>query len=199
MTLDEVKKRICEVTEMYFAGASVIWSGLGNTRPSPPYVTLKCGSLHRSAFPVEEDDETRRRAYQCRTVLEVNLYTKGKPVNPGGKVTVSCENTALSDISGFCNFLDSEEVTDQLSDVGIALLLMPPVRDLSFLENETQYRYRAMAEYEVSFAMEAGGAYGIGGMDVPDASGGGTKEMADTPVEPIKNVEIMTGGMEDEE
>ncbi len=76
---------------------------------------------------------------------------------------------------------------------------MPPARDLSFLENETAYRYRAMAEYAVSFVIQADGAYGIGGMEIPNSSGGGTKEMAETPIEAIKEVEIEVERREENE
>jgi hypothetical protein len=199
MTLEAVKDAIYDAAALYFPGAIILWSSESNTKPKPPYITLGFGSIRRTAFPIEEEDEERGRSYPCRAIMEINLYTKGKPAGNGEKETGSYINTALSDLSGFSNFMDSEKITDSLMDKGIAVLLIPPVRDLSTLENETSYRYRAMAEYEVSFSMEADGAYGIGGMDVPNSSGGGTEELAKTPIEPIKNVEIMTGGMEDEE
>ena len=190
MTLEEVKEKVCEITELYFTGAVVLWAELANTKPPLPYVTLKLGQIDKAAFPIEEDTEERERSYQCSTLLEVNLYTRGKPVAAGENVASGYSNTALSDLSGFTNFLESEEITDRLADRDIGISLMPPERDLSFLENETSYRCRAMAEYVVSFVMEADGAYGIGGRQVPDFSGGGTKEMADTPIEPIKEVQI---------
>lgn len=199
MTLEKVKEQICKVTEFYFAGATVLWAELANTKPPLPYVTLKVGHLDRTAFPIEEETEERERSYQCSTILEVNLYTKGKSMITEEKTTGSYANTALSDLTSFTNFLESEEITDRLAKDGIAISLMPPERDLSFLENETAYRYRAMAEYVVSFVIQADGAYGIGGMEIPNSSGGGTKAMAETPIEAIKEVEIEVERREENE
>lgn len=199
MTLEKVKEQICKVIEFYFIGAKVLWAELANTKPPLPYVTLKVGHLDRTAFPIEEETEERERSYQCDTVLEVNLYTKGKSMITEEKVTGSYANTALSDLTSFTNFLESEEITDKLAKDGIASSLMPQERDLGFLENETAYRYRVMAEYAVSFVIQADGAYGIGGMEIPNPSGGGTKEMAETPIEAIKEVEIETERREENE
>lgn len=198
MTLEKVKEQICKITEFYFTGATVLWAELANTKPPLPYVTLKIGHLDRTAFPIEEETEERERSYQCSTILEVNLYTRESMITEE-KVTGSYANTALSDLTSFTNFLESEEITDRLAKDGIAISLMPPARDLSFLENETAYRYRAMAEYAVSFVIQADGAYGIGGMEIPNSSGGGTKEMAETPIEAIKEVEIETERREENE
>lgn len=198
MTLEKVKEQICKITEFYFTGATVLWAELANTKPPLPYVTLKIGHLDRTAFPIEEETEERERSYQCSTILEVNLYTRESMITEE-KVTGSYANTALSDLTSFTNFLESEEITDKLAKDGIAISLMPPARDLSFLENETAYRYRAMAEYAVSFVIQADGAYGIGGMEIPNSSGGGTKEMAETPIEAIKEVEIEVERREENE
>lgn len=198
MTLEKVKEQICKITEFYFTGATVLWAELANTKPPLPYVTLKIGHLDRTAFPIEEETEERERSYQCSTILEVNLYTRESMITEE-KVTGSYANTALSDLTSFTNFLESEEITDRLAKDGIAISLMPPARDLSFLENETAYRYRAMAEYAVSFVIQADGAYGIGGMEIPNWSGGGTKEMAETPIEAIKEVEIEVERREENE
>ena len=147
VTLEKVKEQICEIIESYFVGATVFWTELANTKPPLPYVTLKLGQLDRTAFPIEEETEERERSYQCNTILEVNLYTKGKPMIIEGKLTGSYSNTALSDLTSFTNFLESEEITDRLADEGIAIFLMPPERDISIFENETSYSYRAMDEY----------------------------------------------------
>lgn len=189
MILEEVEKQIYEVIKSYFAGATVLWTELGNTKPLLPYVTLKLGTIKRAAFPIEEEEtEERERSYQYSAILEVNLYTKGRPAVMGKATTYI--NTALSDLMQFSNYLESEYITDLLSDNGIGISLMPPERDVSFLEKNNDYRYRSMAEYAVSFVMKAEGAYGIGGREMPNASGGGTKELADTLIEAIKDIQI---------
>lgn len=174
MTLEEVKSCLYQMIEKYFATGTVIWAEHGNTVPPLPYMTLKISSAGRAAFPIEEEEtRDRQRAYQCSSILEANLYTKGSPVTEAENTTVGYVNTALSGMARFSNYLESEYITDILAEKGIAISLMPPVRDLSFLENESAYRYRAMAEYTVSFAMEADGAYGISCLEIQADGGNG--------------------------
>lgn len=189
MNLAEVKERLYDLTELFFKGATVIWSEQINTKPPLPYVTLKCGGVSRTLFSA--DDGEGNSVYQAKTTLEVNLFTKGHPITARGGVTGNYANTAVSDLTEFTNFLDSEEMVNIIAGYGMDVLLMPPIRDLTDLQNDSKYRYRAMAEFTVSFAQEANGPYGIGGMPlIPNASGGGTSEMADAVTESIEEIEI---------
>lgn len=197
MNLAEVKDRLYDLTDLFFKGATVIWSEQINTKPPLPYVTLKCGGVNRTSFPVDDGDG--RRVYQAKTTWEVNLYTKGQPITVGEGVTGNYANTAVSDLTEFTVFLDSESVVDIIAGYGMDVTLMPPVRDLTNLQNDSKYRYRAMAEFSVSYVQEADGPYGTGGMPlVPNSSGGGTKEMADAVSETIEEVEITEGGYDND-
>lgn len=197
MNLAEVKERLFDLTELFFKGATVIWSEQINTKPQLPYVTLKCGGVNRTSFPVDDGDG--RRVYQAKTTWEVNLYTKGQPITVGEGVTGNYANTAVSDLTEFTIFLDSESIVDIIAGYGMDVTLMPPVRDLTNLQNDSKYRYRAMAEFSVSFVQEADGPYGTGGMPlIPNSSGGGTKEMADAVTETIEEVEITEGGYDND-
>lgn len=198
MNLAEVKEKLYDLTAMFFNGATIIWSEQINTKPTVPYVTLKCGGINRTSFPV--DDGEGRRVYHEKTTWEVNLFTKGQPITAGEGVTGNYANTATSDLMEFANFIESELVTDIIAGYGMDVTLMPPVRDLTDLQNSSKYRYRAMAEFTVSFAQEANGPYGIGGMPlVPNSSGGGSNEMAEAEADVIESVEIEEGGYNDEE
>lgn len=189
MTVEELKDCLFETVQKYFEAGTVIWSEHGNTSPHRPYMTMKMNAARRAAFPIEEEETSlRQRAYQCSSILEVNLYTSGKAVTNDVNVTAGHINTALSGLVRFSNYIESEYITDMLAEKGIAISLMPPVKDLSFLENENAWLYRAMAEYSVSFVMEADGAYGIscfemqpegGNAEIPD-SGGDHGEVPDT-------------------
>lgn len=191
MNLEAVKEILYDITTMFFAGATVIWSEQTNTKPPLPYVTLKTGAVDRTSFPIINKDGGRY--YQCSTTLEVNLYTKGRPVTLNGKETGSFANTATSDLMDFFNFIDSDNIIDVIAVKGMDVSLIPPVRDLTELQNDSRYRYRAMAEAKVSFAEEADGPYGIRNMpSVPNSSGGGTAEMAEAETNTIEKVEIIT-------
>ena len=78
MNLTEVRERLYDAAALFFGEASVIWAEQVGTKPEPPCVTLKMGSLSRTAFHVEDGEGVR--SYQCSTTAEVNLYTRGKPV-----------------------------------------------------------------------------------------------------------------------
>lgn len=196
MDLGAVKGAIHDMTAMFFAGAGVIWAEQVNTVPALPYVTLKMGSLNRNALVLVDDDG--ERYYQCDTTVQIDLYTKGRPVTTGDMATGNYANTAVSDLMDFFDFLESEEITDRMAGMGISMALMPPIRDLTGLQNDSRYRYRAMAEASVSFSVEADGVYGMSGMAVvPNDSGGGTVEMAGKPIEPIGQVGIVYGDEEE--
>lgn len=189
MRLEDVKSVIYEITAEFFQGAKVLFAEQINTKPNLPYVTIKTGGIRRTRFPIVDDNGNRY--YPCSTTMEVNLYTKGKPVTVAPNVTGNYSNTATSDLTDYFNYLDSDAVTDLLAACGMDISLEPPVRDLTDLQNDSKYRYRAMAEATVSFVQEADGPYGIGGMDAPNPSGGGAPEMADAEADAIEEAEII--------
>lgn len=188
MTLENVKSIIYDITAEFFKGATVIWSEQVNTKPEPPYITLKTGGIRKNAFPLVDGEE---RVYNCSTTLEINLYTKGKKITVAEGVTGNYINTATSDLLDFFSFIESDIVVDQLSAYGLDIMLEPPVRDLTGLQNDSKYRYRAMAEATVSFTQYASGPYGVGkGNILPNASGGGTVEMSNAKNDIIEEVDI---------
>lgn len=188
MNMEGLKSILYEITASFFQGATVIWAEQVNTKPSLPYITIKTNGIRKTGFPVIDKDGNRY--YPSSTMMEINLYTKGKQVTAGANVTGNFVNTATSDLNDFFNYLDSDEIVDILAGYGINISLEPPVRDLTDLQNDSKYRYRAMAEATVSFAQEADGPYGIGGMTAPNASGGGTSAMAEAEDVVIEDIEI---------
>lgn len=189
MSLREVRDSLYDIVSMFFGEDSVYWTEQINTKPTLPYVTIKLGEVHRTTFPV--NDPAIGRCYHCRTIAEINLYTEGRPATAEEDSTGNYENTATSDLMEFSIFLESDGVIDILSKPRIDVSLNGPVRDLSFLEHDRQHRYRAMAEYNITFVMKAGGRYAMDGMpDVPNYSGGGTKPLAEEPTETIEEAEI---------
>lgn len=192
MDIENVKSVLYELTADFFKGATVIWAEQINTKPEPPYVTIKTGNIDKTVFPVIDDDGVT--SYPCSTKFEINLYTKGRPIKVGKSTTGNFVNTAVNDLMQFFVYLESEAVVDKLSLAEIDILLNPPVRDLTVLQNDSRYRYRAMAEATVSFMYDANGAYGISGTNVPNSSGGGTEDMSNYKIESIKDVTIQSGG-----
>nr|DAT85052.1 MAG TPA: hypothetical protein [Caudoviricetes sp.] len=187
MTLEDVKSMIYDITAEFFCGATVIWAEQINTKPETPYITLKLGGIRKTLFPLVNGDE---RAYSCSTTLEVNLYTKGKAITVAERVTGNYINTATSDLFDYFSFIESDVIVDRLAEYGLDITLEPPIRDLTALQNDSKYRYRAMAEATVSFIQNANGPYGVGGRTLPNASGGGTVEMSNTITDIIEEADI---------
>lgn len=176
MNLSQVREKLYEITAMFFAEATVIWAEQISTKPLVPYVTIKIGNISKSLFPYV-DEKTRIKYYPCSTIAEINLYTKGKLIHVNEKVTGNYENTALDDMMDFVKFIESETVTDIIVGYNLDIQLMPPIRDLSEIMNDTKYRYRSMAEFTINYMEEAKGLYGISGNEkIPNSSGGGCKK-----------------------
>lgn len=189
MKLENVKSIIYDIVCSFFRGAKVIWAEQINTKPELPYLTLKTSGINKSRFPII--DEEGSRFYLCSTMLEINLYTKGNPITIANNVTGNYSNTATSDLNDFFNYLESEEIVDRLASEGLNISLEPPIRDLTGLQNDSKYRYRAMAESVVSFSIMANGMFGVSGNydDLPNSSGGGGNDMHKDMIY-IENIDI---------
>lgn len=189
MNIVDLKEALYDIVSGFFDAEKVFWAEQVMTKPEPPYVTLKLGTLQRTAFPVE--NETWERCYHCTVPLELNLYTNGKEIDSTGNVTKNYINTAVSDMLEFANYAESERITDNTLINNLSIALMGNIRDLTSLENDTQHRYRAMAEFEIAFVDNASGEYGTSAMiTVPNASGGGSAAMTAETGELIETVEI---------
>lgn len=189
MNLNQAKDKFYELVSMFFTKADIRWAEAVGTKPKPPYLTLKAGPMRKTAFPRE--DESGNTVYDCSTTMEVNLYTKGAPVTVDGKATANYENTAISDLTDFSLFLESEAIVDKIAGWGMDISQLETIRDLTALENDTAYRYRAMAEFTINYAQAANGLYGTQNMPyVPNSSGGGTVEMQQAEIDAVDEVEI---------
>lgn len=197
MTYEQLKDTLQEIVSVFFSDATVIWAEQKTVQPKVPYITLKLGGLTRDNFISES--KSGDNYYNNSTTLEINLYTQGRMVNNGNKASKSYINTAISDLNDLFFFLDSDFGLDLQAEKKITISLTPPIRDLSELQHETSYRYRAMAEATVTFAQTANGIYGMYERPVPNASGGGNIEMATTNVETIEKAIITEGGNNNEE
>lgn len=187
MNLNQVKGKLYDITNLFFQGATVLWAEQSANKPEPPYVTLKTSGISKTFFPVVEGEASY---YSCSTIWEVNLYTKGKQVVMEERVSSDYENTALSDMGEFVFFLESPALLDLFSN-DLDIQLIPPIRDLTALLNDTKYRYRAMAEFTVSYTEKVTGRYHLSNAEmIPNSSGGGTKKQKTSRLYTINRAEI---------
>lgn len=204
MNLSEVRQQILEITSAYFTGAAVLFTKQsGRTAPSSPLVTLTFGTINRTVQPITDVVDGYYVASHPMSVrLQVDLYTKGKPVSVPSGSQVPMDNTATDDLSGFLNFLDSPYVTRICHDVDISIISAGSVMDVSDMIGDTSYRYRAMAELIVSYTQTTVGDAELlkadsikpDGTVVPDyeqtASGGGSQAIAEADNAYFKEVKI---------
>lgn len=184
MRLGDAKKAIHEIVSGFFQHANVVWAEQGNTKPPVPYVTMKLGRISRPRDYVGGEDGPMK---DVTVPLTIDLYTKGRPVTlQKGKTTVY-EDTALDDMNDFVNYLESEGVSLKLFDLGMRFDLSNDILDLSFLENSTQFQYRAEAVFRIQFRELMDGLYGTLQMNSEiNPSGGGIE---DRPLSVIDEVE----------
>ena len=72
MNLAMVKEVLYDIASMFFQGAPVIWAEQMNTKPTPPYITLKVGNMNRTHFPLI--GEGGNRYYPCSTTVEIFVH-----------------------------------------------------------------------------------------------------------------------------
>lgn len=182
LTPDQIKENIYSLVKEYFTGAEVYWMEERGVKSALPFVTLKLSSLLRSQFPItREENGELVKYYPSETTLEINLYTCGKSPPPiAGKVSAR-RNTALSDLSQFVSFIMSEYAISFMEENNLEIVPTGPVRDVTALLGGSQFEFRAMQEFSVTFVQEAREWAGIGvaeGSEWQQASGGGTEELA---------------------
>lgn len=189
MNQRELKRKLYELISTYYGEATVVWGRTKKVRPGAPLVTLDAGSVLRPYHPIEKVvNGVPVASYQSATTVQVDLFTKGDKLTEESGVTAEYDNTAVSDMLDFVNFLQSLYVGDWCLKNDISIMVNQ-VQDLTELINDTTWDYRAMVELEIGFTQYAIGYAGIG-QNVPNSSGGGTKELADEDVGWFEQVEI---------
>lgn len=194
MTVNQLKVVLYEHFTAYWGGATVVWGATEKVKPSAPLVVLRTGVVTRATHPITQViNGILFSAYPSELSLQVDLFTQGNPVETDGGEYY--ENTAASDLLDFVNFMDSPSTVEWSSRYDVSIALLGGVQDLSEAINDSQWQYRAMAEFRLAFTQWAAEYNGVinetgiifeDGMPVAidsakwkqTASGGGTDELA---------------------
>jgi len=188
LTIGEAKQFLYDLVSMYHPKALIVWTKTKGVTPRPPYITLSHGSVERNRFPIVDDEGEKWYSYSF--VLEMNLYTVGKPVKVEGAGTVY-ENTAVEDLEEFVRFVDSDGISDLTQEKNITIMQNAPIRDLSELIGDTKFNYRSMTEFMVTFTDKVSGEYGVQNKtNTPNPSGGGTTEFSQAETYGIEKIVI---------
>ena len=190
MNSKELKSTLLEIVSMYFAGAEIVWKEINNTVRKKPYIALKLRTAGRLTHSTKIMQNGVLHAYiQSKSILEVNLFTEGKKKDVGNGMLPIYENTAVSDLEDFCNFICSEEINDICFDKNITILQIGDVTDVTALLDGVDHEYRAMVEFQIDYTQDVTGRYGVSTpMDndsevfVPTPSGGRTEEQVNKEI-----------------
>lgn len=161
VTQRELKQKLEELVSTYFAGITVVWGKTKAARSLSPLIVLTTGTVSRPYQPIKQmANDVPINYYPSNTTVQVDLYTKGAKTNHSAGIMAAMENTAVSDLTDFVNFLNSDYVDDWCGTHDISILTNQ-VQDLSQIINDVSWDYRAMVELEIGFTQAAIGHTGM--------------------------------------
>lgn len=179
MTLFEARDILYRIVARYFGDGHVYFSEVKKPVKVEPYITIKMSDTSRPVYASKlVDDNGFQKSYrELSSMFEINLYTKGKDVSQGRGIPVYL-NTAVNDMNGFVNYLESDGIIELMSRLDVSINLSGNVRDLSALQmSNSTYQYRALLEGEMKFMDVAYGRYGQNDLELPSDSGGGSFDL----------------------
>lgn len=163
MNTREARELVYELMALFFSRADVLHSKQSHAvKPETPLITLTTISTKRPQNPPTVIiDGIPVSYYPTALTLQADLYTKGAPVEIMPGYTVPMENTALNDLTMFCNFVGSEYAANWSQEHDVALAVSGQVMDTTSLINGTGYEFRATVELTLGFTEQAVGYSGI--------------------------------------
>lgn len=161
MNQRELRDALIDLARLYFPEPTVIeWGKTKQVNPDSPFLMLTAVSATRHYLPIElVRNGVITQSYEVTAMVQVDLFTKGAELTDGEYVIGANENTAVSDLSDFLNFLNSQFVQDWCHAHNIAIHC-DDVNDLTALVNSTSWDYRAMTELEIKYMQTAVGHSG---------------------------------------
>ena len=159
MDVKEARSLIYELLGVFYSKASVKHSKQPNTvKSKPPLVTLTTISVKRPLNPPQKViDGIMVSYYPTRMALQIDLCTKGAPVEQRPGFIVPAENTALSDLLEFANFVASDYAVNWCHQHDVSIVLTGEAHDTSELINDASYQFRATMELAMNFTQKAVG------------------------------------------
>lgn len=203
MNVNEVRKAILELAQLYFKGATVTLARQSRiAKQGVPLVTIYTGVVNRPLYPPTQIiDGVPVSYYPSSVTVQIDLFTKGRKVDTEEGSTPIMENTAVDDLAAFVSFLNSEYVVQYCNKKDISIVVPNAVQDLTGLIDDTNYEYRAMVEVTVNFTTRAIGITGTMSADggiAQTPSGGGNLGLLDVEGDYFEDVEINNKSVKEE-
>ena len=167
MDVKGLKEFLFSVFEKFFGNTNMIWVGEVSESPPLPLVTLRTDTLNKATFPFDDgfnEDGQFIEYYNADIMCEVKAYTQGQVGNVEEGMIHSAENTAMSDMQRFADYIASAGMMKLLDSFKVQMIQEGPVRDTSIVKSGSRYEYSAMVEYRVHFILEQSGEYAIAQM-----------------------------------
>ena len=165
MTERELRQELDKLVAEYFAQlkeiGNIVWAKTKPVQPSRTYVSLYLSGIRGPSLPNRSYvDGIVHDSYPRETTLTINLFTEGAPTSDDPNIISSNENTAVNDLMGFVNFLNSVHVDHWRGRTGV-VLKANEVKDLTSLTHGSSWAYRAYVEIKVGFTQNVAGHAGI--------------------------------------
>jgi hypothetical protein len=165
MRLSEVQDLFYNLIVQYFTpeNANISYSRQSRVaKPKLPLLLLSYGNVTRSDMPnYMVVDGVNVGQYQSSVVLDIDLFTHGKPITGGSDVEVfTYRDSAVEDMSAFEDFLNSEYCVEWSDIHSVSWIREGEIQNLSGLLNETSYEFRSrmtLRIFYVSLAVEHAG------------------------------------------
>lgn len=163
MTIRDAKEIILDIVEMFFSGANIALAQQSRSaKPKMPLVVVSFGNTHRVQHPpTTEIDGHLVSYYPTSVTAQIDLYTKGLTITNTSKGVIGMENTALSDMVDFANFIGSAYFQTYADQKNISISQDGNVMDTTHLLNQSDYQFRATKEISLHFIHESIGYSGI--------------------------------------
>ena len=181
MRVLEARNLFRELTEEYFSGARVIFSNQSRAaKPPTSLVVITPSAVKRPYRPtLEIVDSEEVGYYQSRLSFTVDLFTRGSPVIDDSGNIVAYENSAVDDMLGYADFLNSTYVVNWSHMHDVAIIIEGDTEDTTGIINDHNYEYRARLTVMFYFTQETVGPTAVlkeSSIQYPDGSGGYTPE-----------------------
>ena len=154
----EVKRYFYELVSRYFSNANVVFGRQSNRAKSLlPLVALIPGNVKRPRDCCTHDiNGVPVYYYPSQIEITIDLFTHGAPVGDGGAI-ITHDDTAVDDLVGFQNYLDSRDALEWCQKHDLAITVNGDVQCLTGVVNDTSYEYRARISVIVYFTQVAVG------------------------------------------
>lgn len=171
MRVKTAKELFRQITKVYFNEANVIFAQQSRVaKPKLNLVVITPGVIRRPYMAnYGASKEELIGSYETRMSIIVDYFSKGTPITDASTdAVVAYDNTAMDEMIGFANYLNSKYVTDWCYMNDVAITIDDDAQDLTGIVNDNNYEYRARLSVQFYFTQRAVGQAAIGSVEEDD-------------------------------